>query len=80
MPYYFFVWTPEIVDHLAEHDVSPEEFEEVVSNPDDEDVSRSTGNPVAFGTTQDGRELCCVFKRLGEDLIEPVTAYKVGEG
>ena len=29
MPYYFFVWTPEIVEHLAEHDVTPEEFEEL---------------------------------------------------
>ena len=72
------MWTEEIVDHLAEHEVSPEDFEEIVSNPDCEDVSRSTGNPVAFGTTHDGRDLCCVFKRLGDDLIEPVTAYDVG--
>ena len=50
MPYYFFIWTPEIIDHLAEHDVTPEEFEEVVSDPDYEDVSRSTGNPIAFGS------------------------------
>ena len=79
MPYYFFVWTPEIIDHLAEHDVTPEEFEEVVSDPDDEDVSRSTGNPIAFGSTSAGRFLCCVFKRLGDDVIEPVTAYDVDE-
>ena len=44
MPWYCFVWTPEIIEHLAEHDVTPEEFEEVVSNPDSEDRSRSTGN------------------------------------
>jgi hypothetical protein len=79
MPHYFFIWTPEIVEHLAEHDVTPEEFEEVVSSPDYEDVSRTTGNPVAFGSTSDGRFLCCVFQRLDEDLIEPVTAYEVGE-
>ncbi|MDH3718952.1 MAG: hypothetical protein OES79_12605 [Planctomycetota bacterium] len=60
MPYYFFVWTPEIIDHLAEHGVAPEEFEEVVSNPDHEDVSRSTGNPVAFGTTTTA-EIFAVF-------------------
>lgn len=54
MPFYFFVWTPEIVAHLAEHDVTIEEFEEVVTNPECEDVSRSTGNPVAFGLTSTG--------------------------
>jgi hypothetical protein len=79
MPYYFFIWTPEIVDHFAEHDVTPDEFEEVVSNSDVEDVSRSTGRPVAFGFTSEGRQLCCVFKRLDGDSIEPVTAFDVGE-
>jgi hypothetical protein len=79
MPYYFFIWTPEIEEHLAEHDITPGEFEEVVSNPDYEDVSRSTGNPLAFGLTTDGRYLCCVFRRLDNDTIEPITAYEVGE-
>jgi hypothetical protein len=79
MPYYFFVWTPEIVEHLAQHDVTPEEFEEVLTNSDDEQVSRSTGNPLVFGYTAEGRHLCCVYKRLSEDLIEPVTAYEVEE-
>jgi hypothetical protein len=79
MPYYFYIWTPEIVQHLAEHEVSPDKFEEVVSNADWEDVSRSTGNPIAFGSTSEGRFLCCVFKRLDEDTIEPITAYEVGQ-
>ena len=79
MPYYYFAWTPENEEHLAEHDVTPEEFEEVVSNPDYEDISRSSGNPIAFGSTSEGRYLCCVFKRLGDDIIEPVTAFDVEE-
>ena len=79
MPYYFYIWRPEIVDHLAEHDVTAEEFEEVVSDPDYEDVSRSTGNPIDFGSTSGGRFLCCVFKRFGDGTIEPVTAYDVDE-
>jgi hypothetical protein len=78
MPYYFYVWTQEVIDHLAEHEVTPDEFEEVVSNPDFEDVSRSTGNPIAFGTTSAGRYLCCVFKRLDADTMEPITAYDLG--
>ena len=79
MPWYFFIWTPEIIEHLAEHDVTPEEYEEVVGNPDWEDRSRSSGNLLAFGTTSAGRLLCCVFKRFDEDTIEAVTAYDVGE-
>jgi hypothetical protein len=79
MSYYFFIWTPEVVEHLAEHGVTPEEFEEVVSNPEYEDVSRSTGNPLAFGITSDGRHLCCVYRRFDKDTIEPVTAYDVAE-
>lgn len=75
MPYYFFAWTPDIIEHLEEHDVATEEFEEVVSEPEFEDVSRSTGNPIAFGWTSTGRYLCCVFKRIDGDVIEPVTAY-----
>ena len=77
MPFYFFAWTPEIIEHLAEHGVTPEEFEEVVSHPDAEDVSRSSGNPIAFGCSANGRCLCCVFKRIESDTIEPVTAYEV---
>jgi hypothetical protein len=79
MTHYFFIWTQEIIDHLLEHDVTTEEFEQIVSNPESEDVSRSTSNPLAFGYTADGRHLCCIFKRLDQDTIEPVTAYEVGE-
>ena len=77
MPFYFFVWTPEIVAHLAEHTVTPEEFEQVVNNPDYEDLSRSTGNPLAIGATDAGRYLCCVFRRYDGVTIEPITAYDV---
>ena len=79
MPYYFFIWTPEVVEHLAEHKVTPEEFEEIVSDPDSEDRSRSSENLGAFGSTSEGRFLCCVFKRFGDATVEPVTAYDVGE-
>jgi hypothetical protein len=79
VPHYFFIWTPEVIEHLAEHDVSLDEFEGVVSHPEYEDVSRSSGNPIAFGSTPEGRLLCCVFRRLDNDTIEPITAYDVGD-
>ena len=79
MPHYFFIWTQEIINHLAEYEVTPEEFEEVVSSPEEEDVSQSTGNPLVFGSTSEGRFLCCIYRRIDGDTIEPVTAYDVGE-
>jgi len=77
MPYYFFVLTPEIIEHLAEHNVTQEQFEEVVSHPELEDISRSSGHPIAFGLMSNGKYLCCVFRRIDEDTIEPITAYEV---
>jgi uncharacterized DUF497 family protein len=70
---------PRRIEHLAEHDVTPDEFEEIVSDPEYEDVSRSSGNPLAIGYTNEGRHLCCVFRLLDEDTIEPVTAYEVND-
>jgi hypothetical protein len=80
MPFYFFDWTPEILEHLVEHDVTPEEFEDVVSDPDRQLTSRSTGDPIAFGWTSTGRYLCCVY-RLHDDgmCVESVTAYEIGD-
>ena len=80
MPVYLFHWTDEIVDHLAENDVSPEEFENVVQDPFSEvTTSRSTGRPARIGLTDDGRALFCDFNWLDDEQtqIEPVTAYEI---
>ena len=67
-------WSDEIVDHLAEHGVSPEEFEEVINDPVTEFSSDSSGLPMAVGWQGD-RWLYCVFKFQTEIDVEPVTAY-----
>ncbi len=77
MAYFEFVWTDEIIDHLAEHAVSPEDFEEVVSFPDRRGKSRSTGSPCCWGETSSGRHLICVSEEVDEMTIVPVTAYDV---
>lgn len=59
MPFYLFVWHDENERHLAEHGISPVEFEEVVCNPVMVDRSRTTGRPIAFGYTSTGRYLGC---------------------
>ncbi len=77
MPYYEFVWTDEIIGHLAENGVSRENFEEVVSNPKRLGVSRSSGRPCCWGETADGRQLFCVYEFLDDFTIIPVTAHEI---
>jgi hypothetical protein len=79
MPYFEFLWTDEIVDHLAEHGVTQQEFEQVVSNPDRVGLSRSTGRPCCWGETADGRRLFCVYEHLDDLTLIPVTAYDTSD-
>ena len=79
MPYFLFYWTDENVAHLDEHGVSPDEFEEVVSDPEETDTSRTTGRPIAFGLTSTGKYLACVYEMLDETTVYPITAYEVEE-
>jgi hypothetical protein len=79
MPYFDFFWTDEIIAHLAEHDITPADFEHVVMHPADLDSSQSTGLPAAFGYTQDGRFIIAVYEHLDPVTILPVTAYEVPE-
>ena len=79
MPFYFFASTDEVIEHLAEHDLTPDDFERVVCNPDKVRPSRSSGLPSAFGYTEDGRHIIAVYKHLDDMTILPVTAYEIGE-
>lgn len=82
MPYNSIIW--DLDDdpdgngqHCAAHGVAKEEFEEVVQNATDEDISRSSGRPVVFGDTATGRHLMAVYDEIDNDTIYPVTAYEV---
>jgi uncharacterized DUF497 family protein len=77
MPWYFFVWTHRALEKIAEHDVTTEEVEEVISAPDETGFSRSTGRPYARGWTSTGRLLFCVYEQHADDTIEPITAYEL---
>ena len=76
MPFYYFLWTDEIIQHLAAHDVSQEEFEEVVCDPDRVETSRSSDRFVALGYTVAGRYLACVYEMIDETTVLPVTGYE----
>ena len=55
MPYLWFVWDDESAGYVGEHGVLQEDFAQIVCDPDATDVSRTSGRPVAFGSTSDGR-------------------------
>jgi uncharacterized DUF497 family protein len=79
MDYFDFVWNDEIVEHLAEHDISQDDFENVVCNPVSKGWSRSSNRPAVWGYTEDGRYIMAVFEELDSITIQPVTAYEVPE-
>ncbi len=83
----FFIWdleddTDGNVQHIAEHDVTPDEVEEVLNDRFGEDTySKSSGRPMTFGWTSAGRYLAVVWELVDEDplTIYPVTAYPAPE-
>ena len=74
----FFIWDLEDdpdgnVQHIAEHDVTPDEVEEVLNDRFSEDTySKSSGRPMTFGWTSAGRYLAVVWELVDED---PLTIY-----
>jgi len=79
MPYRNFQWTDEAIEHLAEHGVTQDDFEQVVCHPDSKGFSRSSRLPAAWGYTDDDRYIMAVYEELDELTVRPVTAYEVPE-
>lgn len=80
MPFLHVIWDldddPEgNVQHIGEHGIAKAEVIEVLGQPEAYDVSRSSGRPVAIGTTSTGRIILVVYKEIDADTIYPVTAY-----
>jgi hypothetical protein len=84
MEYLTIIWdldddTEGNVLHIAEHDLTKEEVEEVLENPERHSTSRSSGLPLAFGTTSTGRTIAVIFEQIDADTVKPVTAFDVEE-
>ncbi len=65
------------VAHIAEHEITKDEVEEVLRDPLSEAVSRSSGRPIAFGITSTGKSIGVVYEPVDDDTVYPVTAYEV---
>jgi uncharacterized DUF497 family protein len=67
------------VEHIAEHDISIAEVEEVVCDGYESTVaSRSSGRPTVFGWTSTGKYLAVVFEIVDESRpqVYVVTAFE----
>jgi hypothetical protein len=68
---------------LGTGEVTIDEVEEILYDPGSQvEDSRSSGRPIVFGTTAEGRRLAVVFEIEPDDdliLIRPVTAFPVPE-
>ena len=65
--------------HIAEHGVTADEAEEVVSNRYEAAVaSRSSGRPTVFGWTSTGKHLAVTFEIVDEEIpqVYVVTAFE----
>lgn len=65
------------VQHIAQHGVTKDEVEEVLTAPSGYDHSDSSGRPIAFGMTSTGKMLVVVYEEIEAGVVYPVTAYEV---
>lgn len=76
MPYFDYLWEDYNTQHLAEHGVTQDEFEAVVTNPERTGTSNSSGLPIAIGYIN-GRTILCVYDPIDALRVYPVTAYEI---
>lgn len=67
------------VAHISEHGLTIDDVETVLAEPSSAGTSRSTGGPVAWGYTPDGKYIIVAYQRIDEDTIRVITAYEVPE-
>jgi hypothetical protein len=67
------------VEHVEQHDLTPEEVNHVLENFESASVSRTSGSPCVFGYTPDGRYVIVIYDEIDAQTIRPRTAYEVPE-
>ena len=71
-------WDDENVEHIARHNVSPKEVEDVCFGLY---LSEREGNNryILSGKTEDGRYVNVVVERVGKGIFRPITAFEMSE-
>ena len=67
------------VQPIAEHGLTIEEVEFVVTTSNTTSISQSSGRPCCFGYTPAGEYIIVIFELIGDDSLYPVTASHVSE-
>jgi uncharacterized DUF497 family protein len=65
------------VQHIAQHNLTKEDVEDVFEKPSGTGISRSSGRPVVFGETRNGRYIMVVYGVIDASTVRPITAYEV---
>jgi uncharacterized DUF497 family protein len=76
------IWDPTPggnVEHVEAHDLTTDEVDHVLQNPDSTGSSRASGRPCVYGHTPDGRYIVVFYETVDDDTVVPVTAYEVPE-
>jgi hypothetical protein len=76
VPWYQVIWTDELIEHLAEHDISPDDFEYVIMNPVQQIQSRSSGRRAVYGYTPDGRWVFASYDIEDDFTVYPSTCFE----
>ncbi len=73
-------WDNYRVEHVARHNVEPDEVQEVCDDP--RHVARTEGQNRyrLYGQTQDGRYLFLVLERISGATYKPITAREMTDG
>ena len=72
---HFFHWTDETIEKLAQHDVTPAEFEAAFEAG--EDIENRGRHDARIGYDSRGRLLFCVHQNLNGTDIVPITAFEI---
>ena len=82
-----FCWDDEeggTVEHIAEHELTPDDVEHAFDNVIKYTTSRTSQRPALFGYAPDGRTIFVAYDLEtddeGDEVIFVTTAYEVGNG
>ncbi|KZZ84130.1 BrnT family toxin [Bacillus sp. SJS] len=73
-----FDWDRGNIEHIFQHDISPQEAEEAFYDPDRSIHHAHSGNRKIIGMTEDGRLLAIIYTKR-EKKIRPITGWDATE-
>jgi uncharacterized DUF497 family protein len=72
-------WDDDNVEHIARHNVTPKEVEDVCFSLHLSERA-GIGRYILSGQSAEGRCLNVVIDRIGQGLFRPITAFEMSEG